>query len=154
MKLPFTARLLCGGMSPPISTTEVAPVVVQDSVTGEPYAVDQLGLAVNDVIIRMPTVTVTLPDVEPVALVAVKVYVVVAEGVTDWQAVAARFDPILLMEIEVALVTCQQIWLDWPAEMFDGTAVNELICGTVAGTTETVIGELTDWPVELVAVNV
>ena len=78
----------------------------------------------------------------------------VAEGVTGEQALALRLDPMPVIEMEVALVTCQQTWLDWPAVITVGTAVKALICGTVAGTTATVMGEVTEWPSELVAVRV
>jgi len=66
-------RSVCGGSSPPISTTDVALEVVQDRVTGLPAAVEVAGLELNERICTWPTVTVVLAWIWPVALVAVRV---------------------------------------------------------------------------------
>jgi hypothetical protein len=58
------------------------------------------------------------------------------------------------MAIDVALLTCQQSWLDWPAEMTVGEAVNERICGVALPATVTVTGAVTDWPLGPLAVRV
>ncbi len=72
VKLPLGGRF-CGPSSLPISTTCVAFCVVQDRTLGLPAAVVVTGLAVNDVILTVPTFTVALAWIVPVALVAVSV---------------------------------------------------------------------------------
>src|ERR1019366_4434835 len=113
------------------------------------------GLALNCRICVEPTLMVTLAWLVPVALVAVRTYVVVVCGLTVWQALAARLLPTpLLMLMVVAPVTCQQSCELCPALMVCGLAVNTLICGMVAGTTETVMGAETVLPLAPVAVRV
>ena len=57
--VPFAGKV-CGPISLPIRTTEVAFCVVQASVTGLPAAVEVTGSAVKDVIRTVPTLTVAL----------------------------------------------------------------------------------------------
>lgn len=49
---------VCGAKSPPMITTCVAFAVCQLRTTGLPAAVDVVGLAVNDRICTVPTITV------------------------------------------------------------------------------------------------
>ena len=105
--LPFGWPVV-GGISPPMITTEVAFAVVQLNTTGEPAADELGGLAVNDRICTVPTVTVALAWICPAPLVAVKVYTVVADGLTVAQSFAFRFVPTPgVMAIFEAFVTCQ-----------------------------------------------
>src|SRR5215468_7173700 len=65
----------------------VAPVATQESATAAPAAVDGFGVAVNDVIFTAGfTFTVTCAVTLPAGLVAVRVYVVVAVGLTSCDA--------------------------------------------------------------------
>ena len=144
VKLPLTGRFAGDDViSPPTNTTEVALVVVHDSTTGLPCEVTNSGLAVNDVIIVCPTFTVTLAWVWPVALVAVKTYVVVVCGLTVMQALACTVPTPLLMLILDAPFTCQQSCELWPAVMVGGVAVKLTICGTPAGATWMVMAAVT-----------
>ena len=59
VKLPLTGRV-CAPISLPISTTEVAFCVVQERTTGFPDAVEVTGLAVKEVILTEPTLSVAL----------------------------------------------------------------------------------------------
>jgi len=156
VKLPFTGRLagdVC--MSPPTNDTEVAFEVCHVSVTAPPCTGENSGLALNCRICVEPTFTVTLAWIWPVALVAVKVYVVVVCGLTVWQALACKPLPTpLLMLIFVAPFTCQQSCELCPALMVCGLAVKTTICGMEAGATVMVTTAWTVLPVEAVAVRV
>ena len=79
---------------------------------------------------------------------------VVADGVTVAQSLAFRLVPTPgLMEIDVALVTCQQSFVELPGLMSGGFATKVTTVGIALPDTVTVTGAVTE-PTELVAVKV
>jgi hypothetical protein len=74
----FTVRLplvgnVCACRSAPTMTTEVAFTVLHERTTGLPAAVEVTGLAENEVMATVPTLTVVLAWIWPTELVAVRV---------------------------------------------------------------------------------
>jgi hypothetical protein len=96
------------------------------------------------------TPTETLAVTEPLTLVAVRVYVVLAAGykVMGEMGAAVTFE----MRVEVAPVTAQESAMGWPAVMDDADEVKLPMTGSGA-VTVTVTFALTD-PAALVAVRV
>jgi hypothetical protein len=89
------------------------------------------------------TVTVTVELAVPELPWAVSVYVVLSEGViVALPATETRPIP-LSIETEFAPVTFHSRVEDCPAVISDGAAVNEVITGVPAGTTDTVIVAVT-----------
>jgi hypothetical protein len=91
---------------------------------------------------------------DPLAFVAVRVYVVVVLGVT---AVLVLFvtTPIPgLMDKLVAPVVAQDNMLDPPGAVMEGLAVNEEIVGAEVLTVTVTVTDLVTEPAELVAVRV
>jgi hypothetical protein len=76
------------------------------------------------------TVTVAVLVTEPSALVAVKVYVVVAVGETVVEVPVTAPTPLLIDKL-VAPVTVQDRVLDWPVVIVAGLAVKEEMLGGV-----------------------
>ena len=72
VKLPLAGKFV-GEMSLPTRTTDVAFSVVQLRVTALPDAGEKIGSEVKDRILTLPTLTVVLAWIWPVALVAVNV---------------------------------------------------------------------------------
>jgi hypothetical protein len=110
----------------------VAPLVAQLSVQLDP-AVRLVGLAVNALIVGMAgglTVTVKVEVVAPAALVAVRVYVVVAVGLNVVEPVAdADVNVPGVMVILVAPLVDQFSVVLAPELMFVAAAIKELIVG-------------------------
>src|ERR1051326_655502 len=113
--LPLAGKV-CGANSLPTITTEEAFCVCHASVTGALAASEVSGSEVKDRMRTWPTFTVVLAWIWPAELVAVKVYVVVCVGLTVAQSFAFRLLPTAgVIEMLVALVTCQHSLVDWPA---------------------------------------
>jgi hypothetical protein len=123
-----------------------APVVAQLSVLLEPE-VTAVGLAVKELIVGLPavfTLTINVDVVEPAALVAVSVYVVVAVGFMLVEPLAdVEVNVPGVMAILVASVAAQLSVLLVPEFMLVGSAVNEVIAGGVP-VPEGVLEELVD----------
>jgi len=98
------------------------------------------------------TVTVTARVVEPPVPVAVRVYTLVAAGVTVLLVPVTVPTP-WSMDNEVAPVTAHASVEDAPAAMVEGVAVNEEMTGVVPGLTVTVVVAVV-LPAEFVAVRV
>src|SRR5450432_4021408 len=151
--LPFTGNVCV--MSPRTITMVEAFAVAHCRVTVVLWSGTKAGVAVKDRICTVPTLTVALPWIWPVALVAVRVKVVVAVGLTVAQSLALRLLPTPgVIEIDVAPVTCQHSLVELPGSIFCGVATKTTICGTVPVETVTVTGAVTDLPSELDAVKV
>ncbi|MGB7281757.1 MAG: hypothetical protein WBE13_05795 [Candidatus Acidiferrum sp.] len=134
----------------------VAPLVTQLNVLLAPGAM-LVGLAVNEVIVGSETgitVSVRVLVAEPALFVAVKVYVVVADGSTLVEPLAdVEVNPPGLMPMLVApLVTQLKVLLE-PESMLAGLAVNEVIVGLANVVTVMVAVAVVD-PALLVAVSV
>jgi hypothetical protein len=117
---------------PGVMVILVAPLVAQLSVQLDP-AVRLVGLAVNALIVGMAgglTVTVKVEVVAPAALVAVRVYVVVAVGLNVVEPVAdADVNVPGVMVILVAPLVDQFSVVLAPELMFVAAAIKELIVG-------------------------
>ena len=114
---------------PGVMAMLVAPDVVQLSVLLDPEVI-VVGLAVKELTAGLLTVTVTVDVVEPVALVAVSVYVVVVVGLTDVEPVAdVEVNVPGVMAILVAPETIQLRELLEPEVMLVGSAVKEAMVG-------------------------
>jgi hypothetical protein len=99
------------------------------------------------------TVTFAVAVFEPAPFVAVSVYVVVDEGPTVVEPLAlVDVNVPGVMPIFVAPDVTQLNVLVWPELMFAGSAVNELIMGTLAATSVTVAVAVTE-PAAFVAVK-
>lgn len=138
---------------PGVIATLVAPLVAQLKVLLAPEAM-LVGLAVNEVMDGklLDTVTVTVAVTEPAVLVAVKVYVVVAAGLTDVVPLAATDvnDPGVMATLAAPVVDQPRVLLP-PVPMVAGLAVKELMMGSVRMLTVT---DAVVEPAELVAVSV
>jgi hypothetical protein len=157
VKVPFGGRLVPEPPPAilPVMLTELAPEVNHVRTTGLPAIVENSGLEVNDRILTpVPTVTVVLATTSPWPLRAVKVYVVVAAGVTVAQADGATVPSPGAMEMVVAFSTTQQSWELAPASMVAGLAVNDTILASWPLLTVTTTEALTDLPSLDVAVRV
>ncbi|MGA9670566.1 MAG: hypothetical protein WBQ94_15245, partial [Terracidiphilus sp.] len=100
------------------------------------------------------TVTIAVDVVDPAALVAVSVYVVVAVGLTVVEPLAdVDVNVPGVMAMLVAPVVTQLSVLLEPELMLVGLAVNELIVGWLRGVTVTVSVDMTETE-PLVAVSV
>lgn len=142
---------------PGVIATLVAPLVVQRSVLLEPEVM-LLGLAVKELMVGLPvatlTVIVAVDVVEPVELLAVSVYVVVAVGLTLIEPFAeAEVNVPGVIAMLVAPFVFQLKTLLAPEVMLVGLAVNELIVGLVDEPTVTVVADVVD-PAALVALSV
>src|SRR3954447_11155519 len=85
------------------------------------------------VVVGVLTVTVTDAVLVPFALVAVRVYCVVAVGATVFEVRYVTSPTPLLILTDEAPETLQASVTCWPAEIVRGVAVNELIVGAGDG---------------------
>jgi hypothetical protein len=115
------------------------------------------GVAMNELIVgrvAVCTVTVAVAVTEPAALVAVRMYVVVASGLTFVVPLAEVEANVPGVMVSVAAPDVAQLSvLIPPKEMPVGLAVNELIVGRFGCVTVTVTVAVAD-PVLFVAVSV
>jgi hypothetical protein len=143
-----------------VMLTPVAPPVAQDTVEDWP-ALMLAGLAKNVEIVgtpaggAAPTVTVTDAVVVPVALLAVRTYVVVAAGEMLVEPLSPKFSPNGATLTDVAPLATQDNVEDWPAPMLAGLAVKEEITGTADSVREPTmtVTEAVVLPPPLVAVS-
>src|SRR5947209_7852563 len=78
-----------------------------------------------------PTLTATLAWIGPLALVAVRVYVVVVVGDTVVLPLAATWPTPLMLTVEAPVVVQLRVAC-WPGLMLTGLASKRMICGLPA----------------------
>ena len=132
---------------PGVIAIEVAPLVAQLNVLLEPELM-LVGFAANELIVGLlvaVTVTVAVDVTEPVALVAVNVYVVVVPGLTlvdplAWEDVNVPG----VMEIDVAPLVDQLSVLLVPELTLVGFALNDAMLGLDPPPEDVVLLELVE----------